>query len=73
MSIDITTMDYAQLADLRARIEERMVEMRENGVPELRSKFSQQAAALGLSIDDVLGQPKKRRAISKTPNADDAA
>lgn len=60
MELDIETLDYTQLADLRARIDQRMSEMRETGVPELRTRFSEQAAALGLSIEDIVGTPKKR-------------
>lgn len=65
MTVDISTMDYAQLTDLRSRIEERMNEMRANGVPELRARFSQEAAAFGLSIEDVFGTGKKRKANSR--------
>jgi hypothetical protein len=59
--IDINELDYNALIDLRARVDERITNMRESGVPELRAKFSEAAAALGLSLDQVLGAPKKRR------------
>jgi len=62
---DIASLDYAQLNQLRAHIDERMKEMRETGVPELRVRFSEAAAALGLSIEDIVGAPKKRKRRSR--------
>ena len=44
--------------DLRTRVDERIRHMRENGVPELRAQFSEAAAALGLSLDEVSAHPK---------------
>ena len=69
---DIVSLDYAQLNDLRTRIDERMKEMRETGVPELRVRFSEAAAALGLSIDDIVGVPKKRKRRSRNHGDADA-
>ena len=59
--IDIDNLEFKQLAELRARIDERMREMREQSVPELRHRFADEAAALGLSLDDILGKPRKKR------------
>ena len=59
--MDIHELDYNALIDLRNRVDERVQQMRKNGVPELRAKFSEAAAALGLSLDDVVGAAKKRR------------
>jgi hypothetical protein len=59
--IDITTLDYTQLSELRTKIDERLREIRENGVPELRDRFASAAAALGLSLDEVMGKPRKKR------------
>jgi len=63
---DIASLDYVQLNELRARIEERLKEMRETGVPELRVRFSEAAAALGLSIEEIVGVPKKRKRRSRS-------
>jgi hypothetical protein len=67
---DIASLDYAQLNELRTRIDERMKEMRETGVPELRTRFAEAAAALGLSIEEIVGAPKKRK--RRTRNHGDA-
>jgi hypothetical protein len=66
---DITSLDYTQLNELRTRIDERMKEMREIGVPELRVRFSEAAAALGLSVEEIVGAPKKRKRRARS-NAD---
>jgi hypothetical protein len=58
---DVASLDYAELTELRTRIDERMKEMRERGVPELRVRFSEAAAALGLSVEDIVGVPRKRK------------
>lgn len=59
--IDIEQLDFKGLAELRARIDERMKEMRDSCVPELRTRFTEEAAALGLSLDDILGVKRKKR------------
>jgi len=49
-----------------------MREMREQSVPELRNRFADEAAALGLSLDDILGKPRKTRGrppASEAPTA----
>ena len=59
--LDIDQLEFKQLAELRARIDERMREMREQSVPELRHRFADEAAALGLSLDEILGKTRKKR------------
>lgn len=59
--MEINSLPYNELIDLRTRVDERLREIRENGVPELRNRFADEAAALGLSLDEVFGAPKKRR------------
>ena len=59
--VDIATLDYPALAELRDRIEARMTELRASSVPHLRNRFSAEAAAVGLSLDEVLGVQKKPR------------
>jgi hypothetical protein len=44
-----------------------MLEMRESGVAELRTKFFADAAALGLAPEDVLGMTKKSRRRRRAP------
>ena len=55
-------MDYAQLSDLRGRIDDRIREMRETKGPALRERFTQQAAAIGLTIEELVQAGSKRRA-----------
>ena len=69
---DIASLDYAQLNELRTSIDERMKEMRETGVPELRVRFSEAVAALGLSIEEIVGAPKKRKRRSRNQGDADA-
>ncbi len=62
--VDISAMDYAQLSALRGRIDERVREMRETGGPALRERFMQQAAAIGMSIEELVQLGAKRRGRS---------
>ena len=64
---DINGMDFAQLSSLREAIDERVREMRETEGPALRDCFAEAAAALGLSLDElVAGNGKRRGRASKT-------
>ena len=60
MPPDITNLDYPQLNELRTRIDQRMTELRETGLPQLRARFAEDAAALGLSVEEIFGAEKKR-------------
>ena len=63
---DINGMDFAQLSSLREAIDERVREMRETEGPALRERFAEAAAALGLSLDElVAGNGKRRGRASK--------
>lgn len=69
---DISNLDYSQLSQLRAAVTERMKEMRDTGITQLRATIAEQAQLLGVSIDDLL--PKKRgrgRAAAKYRDPDD--
>jgi hypothetical protein len=57
----IAKLNYNQLHEIRVHINERMKAMRENGVEQLRFKFIEEAAALGLAPEDIFGAPKKQR------------
>jgi TATA-binding protein-associated factor Taf7 len=58
---DISALNYHELSELRTRIEQRMTEMRETGVPQLQTRFEEEAAALGLTMEDIVGAAKKRK------------
>ena len=60
-NMDIGAMDYPALSALRERIEEKVREMREVGGPALREKFEQEAAAIGMTVDEIVQTGTKRR------------
>jgi hypothetical protein len=58
---DLSGLNFAQLEQLRARIDERVREMRETEGPTLLHEFGEKAAALGLTVEElVAGMPKRR-------------
>ena len=61
--------DYAMLVALRAAIDTKIAAMQTTGVAALREKYAQEAAALGVTPEDVLGiaskKPRGRKAKSK--------
>jgi hypothetical protein len=59
--VDIASMDYPALSALRERIDEKVREMREVGGPALRQKFAEEAAAIGMTVEDILQTGGKRR------------
>ena len=60
-AIDITGLNFQQLEDLRHRVEHRVTEMRETGAPTLREQWAEQAAAIGMSIEEIIEGRKGRR------------
>ena len=58
---DITKLTVPQLAELKTSIDARIVAMREEGAPQLFDEFSRKAAELGLSVDEVCGNGKRRK------------
>ena len=59
--VDIAGMDFVQLSALRERIEERVREMRETEGPALRERFIEEAAAIGMTIEELVQLGTKRR------------
>ena len=45
---DISNLDYAELNQLRAEVTERMREMRDTGITQLRATIAEQAQLLGV-------------------------
>jgi hypothetical protein len=66
---DISTLNYAELNTLRARVADRMKEMRDTGITQLRATIAEQATILGADMKDLL--PKKTRKKRKTKDEDD--
>lgn len=68
--VDISGMDFVQLSGLHEAIDERVREMRETEGPALRERFAEEAAALGLSLEELVGGNGKRR--GRPPKPEDA-
>ena len=71
-SIDITGLNFHQLEELRTRAEHRIMEMRETGAPALREQWGEQAAAIGMTIEEIMegGKAKGSRGRSRNGNAE---
>jgi DNA-binding protein H-NS len=67
MDIDISNLDYSQLTHLRKQIGDRMTEMRETAITQLRATIAEQASLLNVPLEDLM--PKK---ISKANKATQA-
>ena len=72
VEIDITGMTFQQLHALKKRIEAREKEMRAEEAPALREKFAEQAAALGLSLEEIVKLGKAKRGRPSTKNGQHA-
>ena len=70
--IDITGLNFQQLEELRTRAEHRITEMRETGAPALRERWGEQAAAIGMTIEEIMegGKPKGRRGRGRNGDAE---
>ena len=58
---DISAMNFVQLSALRERVEQRVREMRETEGPALRERFIEEAAAIGMTIEELVQLGAKRR------------
>ena len=54
-------MNFGQLSTLRERIDERVREMRETEGPALGERFIDEAAAIGMTIEELVQLGSKRR------------
>ena len=69
-ALDISNLNYSELNSLRSDINERMKEMRDTGITQLRATIADQANLLGVDLKDLI--PKKTRKRRKQ-NADEGA
>ena len=69
-AIDISGLNFHQLEELRTRAEQRVTEMRETGAPALREQWTEQAAPIGMTVDEILQAGKKRGRGNGKQNAD---
>ncbi len=74
-AVDISGLNYADLNELRGRIDARVTEMRETGGPRLLERFAQEAAELGLTIEESVkaGNGKRGRGRPRKPAQEAAA
>jgi hypothetical protein len=68
LDAEVEGKDFQQLSALRQRIDGRIREMRETEGPALRERFTEEAAALGLTLQELVaigkrgrGRPRKER------------
>ena len=66
--LDISNLNYTELHELRIAAGERMKEMRDTGITQLRATIAEQAAILGVELKDLV--PKKARKKRKTREDD---
>lgn len=59
--VNIDGLKFPELEALRARIEDRVRDMRETGGPALRDRFMQEAAEIGMTLEEVVQLGTKRR------------
>ena len=69
--IDISELTYPELNGLKGLVEGRMEELREQNVPALRERFSEEAAALGVTLEEVVGSSKKKPGRPRKPRPEE--
>jgi hypothetical protein len=67
---DISNFNYQELHQLKTAVVERMTEMRETGITQLRATIAEQATILGVDLKDLV--PKKTRRKRKSKDDDHA-
>lgn len=68
---DISNLNYAELSQLRAAVAERLKEMRDTGITQLRATIAEQAQLLGVDLKDLV--PKKTRKKRRNSQDEDQA
>jgi hypothetical protein len=66
---DISALNFAELSELRSSVNERIKEMRDSGITQLRATIAEQADLLGVELKDLI--PKKTR--KRRSREDDSA
>lgn len=67
---DIASLNYAELNQLRAAVAERMKEMRDTGITQLRATIAEQADLLGVDLKDLIPKARKKRKPKDEDTAD---
>ena len=58
---EISNLNYAELHQLRAAVSERMKDMRDTGITQLRATIAEQAQLLGVELKDLIPKKSRRR------------
>ena len=67
---DISNLNYAELNRLRTAVAERMKEMRDTGITQLRATIAEQAELLGVDIKDLVPKKQRKKRTAKTAAED---
>jgi len=60
--LDISNLNYQELHVLKTAVGERMKEMRDTGITQLRATIAEQADILGVELKDLVPKkPRKKR------------
>jgi hypothetical protein len=70
-TLDISNLNYIELGRLRTAINERMKEMRDTGITQLRATIAEQAQLLGVELKELV--PKRPRKKRRKAADDDTA
>jgi len=58
---DISDLSYAELDRLRGAVSERMKEMRDVGITQLKATIAEQAQILGIELKELIPRKTRRR------------
>ncbi len=70
---DISDLSYHQLHELRVAVTDRMKEMRETGIAQLRATVAEQANLLGVNLEELFAKKRRRKRKIKSENGPDNA
>ena len=71
--LDISNLNYQELHDLKTTVHERMKEMRDTGITQLRATIAEQASILGVELKDLMPKKARRRRKQDTDDGGAAA
>ena len=60
-TLDISNLNFTELNHLRTEVSERMKEMRDTGITQLRATIAEQAQLLGIELKDLVPRKTRRR------------
>ena len=69
--LDISNLNYQELHQLKTAVHERMKEMRNTGITQLRATIAEQATLLGVALEDLVPKKKRKKRKSKHDDGED--